>query len=263
MPRVTIGDRLKILAESPYLSENKRKFADSLLVYYQKRGSLTKGRREWLNNLEQMEQEAKGRNHDHTPAIIDEIENVLSRVEDSTWNRGFLESIRDQALYRGGTLSARQLEIFEKIKHEYSEESIAGRADWAAEYRGNHIDNARVVANYYNTTPYYTEVARNILNDDNYVPSVSLFNKMVGNKYAQKVLAAWNSAPKYPVGTSIVARPNGPHSRALKNGGVVLSNREPIISAAKGAKRYKVLPYDSAKPIMVEERYVKLFRNKK
>ena len=263
MPRVTIGDRLKILASSPYLSVNKRNFAASLLTYYQKRGSLTKGRRVWVDNLERLAQEAKDRKPEQVSAIVGDIESVLSRVEPSSWNQGFLESLRDQAQYRGGTLSTRQAEIFEKIKREYSEESIAARADWAADYRRDHIEIAKVVAHYYSNTPYYTEISRNILNDDNYVPSVSLFNKMIRNKYAQKVITSWNSAPKYPAGTSVIGRGNRPAAHVLKNGGVVLNTTSPILSAAKGAKRYTVLPYDSATPILIEERDVKLFRNKK
>jgi len=44
---------------------------------------------------------------------------------------------------------------------------------------------------------------------------------------------------------------------------MVLSTSEPIVSAAVGCKMYKVLPYDSTEPVLVEERCVKLLRRAK
>jgi hypothetical protein len=87
------------------------------------------------------------------------------------------------------------------------------------------------------------------------------FEKMRANKFATKVLTAWRADPKYPVGTSVIERPG--KTNRLKKGGFVLSTTEPIISAAAGCKMYKVLPYDSAEPVLVEERCVKLFRRAK
>ena len=102
-------------------------------------------------------------------------------------------------------------------------------------------------------------MARSIIDEDNYVPPMDKFQKMSKNKFAAKVLTAWRADPKYPVGTSVVRRANA-RSYGLAKGGMVLSTTEPIVSAAAGCKRYKVLPYDSPEPIMVEERDVKLFR---
>ena len=214
----------------------------------------------WVDRLEALAEEAKNRDPSEYEAVVADIEDVLTRVEPGSWTADFMASIRDQAMRRGSRLSPRQQEVFEKIKAEHSQAAMVEKAEWATEYCQNHIEDAKIIARYYNGTPYFTDAANSILNNDSYVPSVNLFNKMCKNRYAQKVLAASRSDAKYPVGTSIIVRRN---MRFLKNGGVVLSVNEPIVSATKGCKRYKVLPYDSATPILVEERDIKLFKRKK
>ena len=102
-------------------------------------------------------------------------------------------------------------------------------------------------------------MANSILDDDNYVPPMDKFQKMSQNKFAAKVLDAWKADPKYPVGTSVIRRTRLDRN-LLNKGGMVLSTTGPIVSAADGCKMYKVLPYDSIEPIMVEERCVKLLR---
>ena len=104
-------------------------------------------------------------------------------------------------------------------------------------------------------------MGRSIIDDAEYVPPMDKFQKMSQNKFAKKVMDAWHADPKYPVGTSVIERAGKTFS--LKKGGMVLSTTEPIVSAAAGCKRYKVLPYDSTVPILVEERDVKLFRRPK
>ena len=86
---------------------------------------------------------------------------------------------------------------------------------------------------------------------------------MCKNKYALKVLAGARSVPKYSVGSSVTSRSGANRAIGLSGGGVVLSTDEPIISAVKGCKRYKVLPYGAGKPVLVEERSIKLYKKKK
>jgi len=262
MPRVTLGDRLEVLASSPHLPEGRRQFAASLLTHYQKRRSLTSGRRVWVDRLEAMVEEAKNRDPSEYEALVADIEDVMTRVESEGWSADFLASIRDQAKRVGARLSTRQQEIFEKIKSENTPEIVERRNEWADEYRAEHKVTAHILAAYYLTTGYWLDMARNIIDDDNYVPPMGKFQKMRANKFAKKVVAAWKADPRYPVGTSVIGR-GGANAVSLIRGGMVLSTTEPIVSAAVGCKRYKVLPYDSPEPIMVEERDVKLFRRAK
>ena len=262
MARVTLGDRLEVLASSPHLSNRDRVFAASLLAHYQKRRSLTSGRRQWVDRLEAMAEEIKNRDPSEYEALVVEIEDVMTRVESNGWSADFLASIRDQAKRVGARLSPRQQELFDKIKSENTPEMVGRRGRWAQEYRTHHLETAAVLATYYLTTGYWLDMARSIIDDDNYVPPMDKFQKMSQNKFATKVLDAWRSDPKYPVGTSVVRRANA-KGWGLAKGGMVLSTTDPIVSASAGCKRYKVLPYDSPEPIMVEERDVKLFRRRK
>jgi hypothetical protein len=208
-----------------------------------------------------MVEEIKNRDPGEYEAIVADIEDVMSRVEPESWAADFMASIRDQTKRVGARLSTRQQEIFEKIKAENTLECVSRRGRWAHEYRTHHLETATVLANYYLQTGYWTKMARDIIEQDNYVPPMDKFEKMRGNKFAAKVLDAWRADPKYPVGTSVIERPG--KTNRLKKGGMILSTTEPIVSAAVGCKRYLVLPYDSTDPVIVEERDVKLFRRAK
>jgi hypothetical protein len=190
-----------------------------------------------------------------------EIEKLQSLVEDNSWAKGFLDSLHSQINNSRRSLSKRQIEVLDKIKGEYTAEAVAARAKWQDEYQNHHRANAIVVATYYSHTGYFKDPTHSILNDDNYVPSQHLFNKMCKNKYAVKVLSAWHAPPKYPAGTAVMSRAG--QSWALRDGGVVISVNEPITSASKGCKRYKILPYGAPRPVTCEEKHIKLFRKKK
>ena len=43
MPRITLGDRLQAIVDSPNLPASKLNFAKSLLAYYQRKRMLTTG----------------------------------------------------------------------------------------------------------------------------------------------------------------------------------------------------------------------------
>ena len=247
-----------MLASSPHLPEGRRKFAASLLAHYQKRRSLTAGRRLWVDRLEEMVETAKNHDPSEYAAVVADIEDVMSRVEPGSWATDFMASVCDQAKRVGARLSTRQQEIFEKIKSENTPEIMERRERWAHEYRAHHLETAAVLATYYLNTGYWLDMSLSIRDQDNYVPPMDKFQKMSQNKYAAKVLDAWRADPKYPVGTSVIERPG--KTNRLKKGGMVLSTTEEIVSAAVGCKRYLVLPYDSPEPVMVEERDVKLFR---
>ena len=135
-----------MLASSPYLPEGRRQFAASLLAYYQKRRSLTSGRRQWVDRLEEMVEEAKNRDPSEYEALVADIEDVMTRVESDGWSADFLASIRDQAKRAGARLSRRQQEIFDKIKSENTPEMVERRGRWAHEYRTHHLETAAVLA---------------------------------------------------------------------------------------------------------------------
>jgi len=257
MSRKTIGDRLTDLTTNPNLTPSQRDFAASLLLSYQKRNKLTKGRRVWLDKLEAIALETNTSSVD-SPVLI-RIDDVLMRAEPSSWDRGFLESVRQQVV-RGRHLSVRQMEIFADIESRNTEEMVEQRRDWAAAYHTKHRQIAMVVAEYYIKTGYYLDMARQIVNDPHYIPPMDSYTKMIENKFAKKVIGEWERPPRYAVGSSVVARSGRAHAAPIPKGGIVLDTQAPIKSAAKGSKRYKILPYGKVEPVYCEERDIKILK---
>ena len=94
---------------------------------------------------------------------------------------------------------------------------------------------------------------------------------MCENKYAQNVLTEHYKEPKFEVGQQVYFRDsiaNTPHKALphinLQRGAIVLrANAAPIDSAAKGAKKYLVLPIGDPHGAIIEERWLKSRRDKK
>ena len=122
------------------------------------------------------------------------------------WETGFLESITESfSKYRG--LTPRQYEIFEKIEKKYTDPSVV--KDWnqrTKEYDDDKRKLAKIVAKYYiaenkrQGTGYWGELPSKILNDDKFIPTRRQFEKMTGNNYAKRAIAAATEDAKFPVG---------------------------------------------------------------
>jgi hypothetical protein len=271
---MTLGDRLQAIVDSKHLPSKNQRFAKGLLSYYQQKRSLTSGRRIWVDRLEAMIE--KNKNATVNP-LVDEIDGIYSQAieyDQSSWDVGFLESIRSQVAC-GNDMSDRQKEIYSKIKGNFSPAAIAEEQDWKSEYFEKHHETANILAQYYARTQYYRNFVNqnndlnkaidNIEERENYIPSKRFFNKLINNKFAKKVLAAHYSEPKYSAGSMVSARSGAAWMvhKALKKGGIVIDSKQPVISAANGAKRYQVLPIGSTNMIITEERYLKKFKKAK
>ena len=104
---------------------------------------------------------------------------------------------------------------------------------------------------------------------------------MRNNKYAKKVLAELERKPRFGTDDHIIPNSKflsgysfnssmmqtvggetyveGDEKRNFKaRGGVIIGIDDKIVSAAKGSKRYIVLPFGSMKTYFVEERYLKI-----
>ena len=112
---------------------------------------------------------------------------------------------------------------------------------------------------YYSTTEYYKNVIADYRACSTYVPSFRVWKQIVDNSYAKKVLAAYRQTPKYAAG-SLVSWRAGASCVIAARCLTVISTGETVVSAAAGAKRYRVLPVGSAKTILVEERDIKRYR---
>ena len=263
---MSISKRLESLVSNPHLKANKRDydFAVSLQEAYRRQGRLTPGRRPWLDKLEEKYSEsavAERQTHLQSPIVV-RLEQLLARMEDRrSWGWGFAESVLAQAK-EGKVLSRRQLEIVAKLELENTDEVLEQRAGFAAKYNDESTglkERMTIASKYYMTTPYFRDIAREVLENENFVPTLSQYNKVVENKYAKKILTGYYAEPKFPVGSLAELRATAPR-RAFKKVMIVSTNFETPTSAAAGNKVYQVLPIGETVPVVVEERHIKTWR---
>lgn len=262
-----ISQRFEVLLQNPHLKANKRdyNFAVSLQEAYQRQGRLTPGRRPWLDKLEEKysaEAVAERQTHLDSP-IVRRLKQLLARIEDErSWGRGFAESVLEQAK-EGRALSPRQLEVIAKLERENCNEVQAERLAFASKYKDESTglrQKALIASEYYLTTPYFRDIARMVVSDENYVPSLSQYNKIVENKYAKKILAGYFAEPKFPTGSLVQLRTSAPGGNANKKAMVIATNFRSPTSACAGNKVYQVLPIGEANPVVLEERHIKTWR---
>ena len=274
MARPTYRTRLEVLINHPAISGRDLDFAQSLLSYYERKGRLSAGRAKWVATLEERYSPEKllAATKKHS-AMLARLNAISSRCEASSWAAGFVESLTSQV--KGDRrLSERQLQILKKIEAEHDDAAMAERQKWVESYKNDPTlrADAIVVANYYLTTGYFRDTAKLVTEDASFIPTFSQYNKMVKNKYAQKVLASHNSPAKYPAGSLVTFRANAPSGVRYLDGTylkravtlmVIETDAAPVTSAARGTKVYKLLPVGKATTVMVEERHIMKARPKK
>ena len=267
MPRPTYRTRLEVLINNPAISARDKSFAQSLLSYYERKDRLSAGRVKWVATLEDRYSPEKllAATEKHKTFLM-RLDLLSMRCEPSSWAAGYVESLISQV--KGDRrLSDRQLEVLRKIEAEHDDAAIAERQKWIESYTNNPDlrADAIVVANYYMSTGYFKDTAREIIGNDTFIPTYSQYNKMVKNKYAQKVLASHHAPAKYEAGQLVSFRANAPSNTRYLDGAylkrnvtmmVIETDAAPITSAARGAKVYKLLPVGKATTLEVEERYI-------
>jgi hypothetical protein len=211
--------------------------------------------------------------------IFDRLGAIKGLPTCSQWAEGFADSIRDQ-IKRGRTLSERQRATCHKILKENSKEAQAQLANWASEYKMHHKREANQLATYYKhqSGGYFGDLVKTILADE--VPARGKYLKMRNNKFAKKVLAEIQRKPRFSTDDHIIPNSKFLDGYSFKHpmmtsrngqsyvtgeektnfksrGGIIIGIDDKICSAAKGAKRYLVLPFGSAETYWVEERFLK------
>jgi len=211
--------------------------------------------------------------------IFDRLGAIKGLPTCSQWAEGFADSIRDQ-IKRGRTLSERQKATCHKILKENNKEAQKSLANWQSEYNMHHKKKAKQIATYYKSQAagYYGDIVKDIL--EGKVPIRGKYLKMRNNKYAKKVLAEIERKPRFSTEDHIIPNSkfqegysfnaammscrnntgyvSGNEKRNFRvRGGIIIDVDDKIHSAAKGAKRYLVLPFGSAETYWVEERFLK------
>jgi len=195
----------------------------------------------------------------------------------SGWEREFVESVSGQ-YERGSTLSAGQVEWLKKFDDKYSEDAIFANETWQRSFLSNKDmqDAFRVCVDYYYTTGYHNNIVTAFRHVDLSLaaPTPLQYNKLTGNKYAQKILISYRSEPKYDVGAYVALRAS---SRMVIRGGksvrldtwrndpvrncfMVLHNDGTPTTAAKGTKKYIVIHMGENTVLEIEERAIKKYR---
>tara|TARA_R100001086_G_scaffold162694_1_gene87682 strand:- start:138 stop:824 length:687 start_codon:yes stop_codon:yes gene_type:complete len=165
----------------------------------------------------------------------------------------------------------------------YSEEFLEEVRAYEANYAEDHRERFRLACQYYRTQGYYSNIIGNVPDDfifeksDDYRPPYADYLRMTDNKYFPKIWAAHTDYPKFPAGSMVQVRassalpqrnPLSPRVggssmgwgfRKLAGMHALVLDTSPFkpVSAAKGAKPYKVLVVGHPEPIYIEERFLK------
>ena len=205
----------------------------------------------------------------------EEIKSLLDSLADyipqaSQWEQGFFESVKAQ-FDRKHTLSDRQVETVQKIAGKFSPAAIQERKAWYESFTDAQRETMRVCADYYKGTGYYKDLVHSILSNSEFVPSPKQYKMLCENKYAEKVLDAYRAEPKFPVGSLATLRKIRSNGYMAISGApawrdinvLVLTTNEPIVSSAKGAKRYKCMIVGGTDTFYCEERDLKRMKRGK
>ena len=167
----------------------------------------------------------------------------------------------------------------------YSDEFLEEVRKYEAVYTEQHLERFRLACNYYRTQGYYSNIIGNVPEafiqgtSDDYRPPYSDYLRMTNNKYFPKIWAAYADEPKFPAGSMVQVRAasalpqrnpistnnitaawgKGWGFRKLAGMHALVLDTSPFkpVSAAKGAKPYKVLVVGHPEPIYIEERFLK------
>ena len=207
-----------------------------------------------------------------------DIKNMIDALADyipqaSKWEQGFFESVKSQFEKRH-TLSPRQIEIVQKIAEKFSPEAIKERESWYSSWDEEKAETLRVCVDYYIGTGYFRDVIEKVKTEKDFVPTPKTFKSMCQNKYAEKIMAAYRAEPKFPVGSLATLRAAKSRNIAYMANKrdwlgdkeinvLILTTGAPIVSAAAGAKRYKVMMVGGIDTFYCEERDLKKMKRKK
>ena len=124
-------------------------------------------------------------------------------------------------------------------------------------------EEIKIMLDYYNRTGYFQNYIKKIaqekpLTEEQYI-------KFTKNKYATKIIAGHWAEPEFAVGEIVLLRGDTAYAKrqGCDKGLVVISNKEPIINAKKGNKRYKLLPIGSSRILYRDECELKSHKRKR
>tara|TARA_R110000787_G_scaffold40774_4_gene101017 strand:- start:944 stop:1591 length:648 start_codon:yes stop_codon:yes gene_type:complete len=196
--------------------------------------------------------------------IFKRIDTLKQQHDISPNAYSFLSSLA-VAYKKYGGVTQKQYKAFCDIEKSYLNNNKEPNTYWVESYGDIHRETAKICALYYCANPpYYGDLAFRVLYDKAFLPTEKQYEALTENKYAQKVLESHYSEPKFKVNDYVSLRKNNPCGiREGRNIFIIIQIApEPITTAAKNTKKYKLLPIDNTKTYVVEERWLK-FSNRK
>jgi len=198
--------------------------------------------------------------------MISRIDNLLARdVDFSDWEKSFLSSIKD-GIKRYGSLTGKQESILQRIETSKDPAVITQRQAWKANYNNDMRAKMKIAGQYYlNNPPYFADLARRALDDDDFIPTEKQYRAMVDNKYVRKVLDNMESVPMFAVGTMAQIRKTAPPTYSAKKRigdkmVMIIEYPDKVAGSAKGAIPVVILPVGSSETVETEVRWLKKAR---
>lgn len=192
--------------------------------------------------------------------LVTSMKALLHKAKLTTYENTVVSSLI--AYYeKNKKLSDKQITLYSSIDAKYSDREIEKRNNWLDSVTDEMRETLLICAHYYKELKqYYFWAAKKVV-DEGYMTDQQTYEHMCNNKFALSVIEQTRRQPLYEVGQ--IVHPSSKCGLDLKDkfsyGGVVLAaNNEPVISHAKGSKRYLILPIGSAHGITVEERWMKV-----
>lgn len=196
----------------------------------------------------------------------EKIKKLLSNNSVDPQTKNLLLSFLD--FYRkNGHLSTAQFKCYEKIESRFSPGAQEEHDKWVKTFDKEKRENMRIAAQYYKLySTYFVSLSRNVLENEDFVPTQKAYKAMVENKYAQKIIKNTKAPPRYGQdgNTLVQLRKNAvgiPRNVERESICVILKiNSSPVSSCANGSKKYLVMPFGHSVPFEVEERYLKKYK---
>ena len=193
------------------------------------------------------------------PDILKRINKLKDEYDISPNAFSFLSSLLVGCKKYGG-ITNKQYKAFCEIESSYLHANSDLDVIWYASYDDTKREKTKICALYYCANPpYYGDLAYRALYDKDFTPSEKQYKALTQNKYAQKVLESHFSKSKFNVNDYVSLRKSNPYNiKNNKNIFIIIQVApEPITTAAKNTKKYKILPIDDTTTHIVEERWLK------
>jgi len=193
------------------------------------------------------------------PDVLKRIITLKDEHDISPSVHSFLSSLLVGCKKYGG-ITAKQYDAFCEIEKSYLHRQDEVDDTWFEKYDDIKKEKMKICALYYCANPpYYGDLSYRVLYDKDFMPTEKQYKSLTENKYTQKVLESHFSKPRFRVNDYVSLRKNNPCDIKSNNNLfiVIQAAPEPITTAAKYTKKYKILPIDDTITHIVEERWLK------